>query len=123
MPERKQEKAMHYILVYGTLKSGHRNNPLLDGQNFIQKATTKPKYNLYDNGSFPMMTKSENGHLVRGEVWQITDACLRRLDQLEGAPHMYKRETVELEDFDKSCIAYFYQLRTSSYEECGEEWN
>ena len=81
----------HLVFVYGTLKSGDRNNYLLKGSKFIQKDSIFGT--LFDLGRFPALT---DGHKkVYGEIWEISDETLRRLDRLEGVPHLYSRHQIQ----------------------------
>lgn len=126
--ERKQEKALHYIFVYGTLKKGYRNNVMLDGQRFVEEAVTQPAYKMYENGSFPMIVEAKDGYSIRGEVWQVTDATMRRLDMLEGVPYLYDRGVIKMADlapgvpYPHKVIGYLFQQELDGLTECGQEW-
>lgn len=112
-----------FVYVYGTLKTGFRNNVLLSDCKLIQEATTKPLYRLYDCGPYPCLIKDEkNGKRIRGEIYQIDDVVLKRLDRLEGVPFLYNRFDIELENFDHPTIAYFYQDDVSNFIECDGSW-
>jgi hypothetical protein len=39
-----------------------------------------------------------HGHRVVGEVYEVDKAVLGKLDELEGHPHFYRREEIEVED-------------------------
>ena len=96
------------MFFYGTLKKGQCRSHVLENQIFCGEATTKPKYKLYSAGLFPCMVPNEDGKSIPGEVYEIDDECLARLDRIEGHPHLYKREPIELNEFD-GCISYFFQ--------------
>lgn len=95
------------IFVYGTLKTGHGNNPLLvrHGSLFMGPAITVDKFLL--NDGFPFVfraperpSKAEElapfmGHVI-GEVWCVTEEGLRACDALEGHPHAYCRTPIEV---------------------------
>jgi len=85
-----QEKAMHNVFVYGTLKRGHGNNGLLVDYNavFVGEAVTVQPYLMLYAG-IPYVVEylpygSIEPHPVQGEVYQVSDECLSRLDSLEG---------------------------------------
>lgn len=97
------------IFTYGTLKRGQCRNHVVASHTFCGEATTKPNYRLYTQGSYPCLKKVEGlGESIPGEVWEIDEECLKKLDRIEGHPTLYKRETIELNEFD-SIVAYFYQ--------------
>lgn len=98
------------IFVYGTLKTGHGNNPLLVRHSslFMGPAITVRKFLL--NDGFPVVfTPPENpepvamflGH-VRGEVWAVTEDGLLACDHLEGHPHAYCRTPIEVTYVDRA---------------------
>src|SRR5579859_1697603 len=111
-----------FVFTYGTLKKGFSNNVLLASSEFIQEAVTQPKYKLYDCGHYPCMVKSKKGEAIHGEIYAVDDITLKRLDRLEGVPFLYERGEIELQNFDKPTIAYFYQRDVGSFVECGSSW-
>ncbi len=115
---------MPYAFCYGTLMTGYRNNVLLAGCMKCGDFLTRPIYRLYDNGSYPCMIRDEkNGNSIKGEIWQINDEVLKRLDQLEGVPWLYQREKVELaEPFVEDVFVYIYQEDVAGMVDCGNSW-
>jgi len=112
-----------YVFVYGTLKKNYRNNILLAHSRLVGNSTTKPLYRLYDCGMYPCLVKAkEDGRSIRGEVWEVDDKTMLRLDQLEGVPWLYQRGEIELTSFPYPVIAYFYQEDVSDFADCGNEW-
>lgn len=111
------------VFVYGSLKKNHYNHLLLAGCEFVQKATTKPLYRLYDCGRYPCMVKDDKGVSVHGEIYKVDAAVLASLDRLEGVPFLYQREEVELLDFSDPVFGYLYQRDVSRFTDCGNEWN
>ncbi len=90
---------MTRVFVYGTLKRGRENHPWLEGQRFIAEARTQPLYRLYDMGGYPGMIRADNGVAVQGEIWEVDEAGLARLDVLEDIEDgEYERVMIELED-------------------------
>jgi gamma-glutamylcyclotransferase (GGCT)/AIG2-like uncharacterized protein YtfP len=88
----------HRVFVYGTLKKGFWNNPLLKGCEFFGSAVTVPTYSMISVSHavitmFPVIRPSENGKPVAGEIYTVDDEVLERLDRLEGVHKgMYSRE-------------------------------
>ena len=90
------------VFVYGTLMEGLGNNPVL-GENATLIGEHKVEgFELFPIGGgwFPAMLKdphhdpeAEEIKTVSGEIWEIDKEELEQLDALEGAPHMYTRET------------------------------
>lgn len=70
----------HLVFVYGTLRSGQPNNALMDGS-LIGMATVEGV--LHNAGGFPGLRPAA-GRYVRGEVWEVPEETLARLDRLEG---------------------------------------
>jgi gamma-glutamylcyclotransferase (GGCT)/AIG2-like uncharacterized protein YtfP len=109
------------LFFYGTLKTNQSRNHILNDQSFIGSARTKPVYNLYNQGAFPVMVPDPQGKSIEGELWEVDDNCLKILDMIEGHPNLFKRTEVELET--GVAQAYLFQLSIKSYVECGECWN
>jgi gamma-glutamylcyclotransferase (GGCT)/AIG2-like uncharacterized protein YtfP len=108
------------LFVYGTLKSGGRNNRLLAEQEFIGVVRTARRYRLYLAGAYPCLVQDEhNGSAVWGELWRVNALTLRVLDELEEVPTLFNRQTIEL-DNGLHVQAYTYQLDVSRFPDCGE---
>jgi len=101
---------MSKLFVYGTLKRGHRAHGLLEQHDavFLGEALTRPCYHLYKVVWFPGMVIDEllvGG--VRGELYEVTEECLRHMDCYEGVPDLFRREEIALSD-GSTAIAYIY---------------
>ncbi len=83
---------MNMVMVYGTLKAGYGNHRLLEVCTFEGPAQIKGT--LYDLGAFPALSLHGNTD-VHGELYEVDDATLERLDYLEGHPRFYLRQKVE----------------------------
>lgn len=83
------------VFVYGTLKRGEHNNGILlgCGADFLTTAKTKKPRKLVVKG-LPYLNSPqvEGGVQVIGEIWEVPDTMMWRLDQLEGHPTWYRRE-------------------------------
>ena len=92
----------HRVFVYGTLKRGYPNNPLLEGSEFLgeavtvltYKAVTVPAYKTVGT-SFPVIMPDPSGRPVAGEIYTVDDATLARLDQLEREGRSYDRVMID----------------------------
>lgn len=91
---------MHKVFVFGSLKSEGWNNPVLGGAVKLDDAVTVDKFCMWNMG-FPYMFREPayEGHYqlpVKGEVYEVDDHTLDDLDSLEGHPHFYERQRVEV---------------------------
>jgi len=85
----------HLVFVYGTLKRGYPNNPLLEGSQFLGEAVTVPTYKMVET-SFPVIMPDPSGKPVAGEIYTVDDATLARLDQLEREGRSYDRVMIDV---------------------------
>lgn len=82
------------VFVYGTLRKGHYNHAMMRDATFVANASTFGK--MYSAGSFPMVSiENHDNHLVEGEIYEVSDELLQRLDDLESHPKWYVRTLVE----------------------------
>lgn len=88
---------MRTIFVYGTLKKGGSNHALLEGATFIGNGITKGKHLMLDTGGFPVVLDTNEVQHVSGELYEVDDSIVHRLDQLEGHPHMFTRTPIEVD--------------------------
>jgi gamma-glutamylcyclotransferase (GGCT)/AIG2-like uncharacterized protein YtfP len=98
------------LFVYGTLKrDGCRHGPLAR-QRFRGAARTRPLYALCHLGGYPgLVACPDAGGTVHGELHEVDCALLAWLDDVEGAPELFRLEPVEIEDLAQPAWAYFYQ--------------
>ena len=85
------------VFVYGTLLRGEPNHGLLRRARLWGIGITHPVHRLVDLGGYPALVRGGDTS-VRGEVFQVDDETLRRMDQLEGHPEYYVRAPIELLD-------------------------
>lgn len=85
----------HTLFVYGTLKRNFSNHHLLKDSQYLGTGFTKERYAMYESG-IPFVVKSEPVSSIHGELYQVDDTTLQRLDRLEGHPDWYYREQVEI---------------------------
>ena len=116
---------MTKLFIYGTLKRGCSNHHYMAGQRFVDVAQTAPLYRLVSMGSYPGMVTADPGRSIDGEVWEVDDECLRRLDILEGIEDgEYGYELVPLlPPFDAEPIhGYRYLLPVTGCPDIGTRW-
>lgn len=82
------------IFVYGTLKTGQVNHHLLSGpcgsSRTVPSLAMAPGIVLYAGPDYPFASRGQGQAF--GEVYTITAAILRTLDELENHPYDYHRE-------------------------------
>ncbi len=83
-----------YIFVYGSLKKGFSKHELMEGSQLICKTRTREKFAMVDLYHFPGVAR-EQVSPIYGEVYEIDDVLLDKLDNYEG--DWYCREQVEVE--------------------------
>ena len=113
------------LFVYGTLKRGQPRHRFLSGQNFIAAARTSPHYRLYHLGDYPGLVERVDGVSIEGELWDVDDACLTRLDRFEGCDvGLYRRGSIQLArpHDEVSAMTYFYLKDIEGCPECGTCW-
>jgi len=114
------------VFVYGTLKRGLSNSHYLSGQRFISEACTQPNFRLVDCGGYPgMFAVSENGLSIVGEIWEVADECLARLDLLEDTVGgEYERVLIPLlPPYENASIqGYLFKRDISRYRVIGDNW-
>jgi len=120
---------MTLVFVYGSLKRGHRLAGHLAGSRFVGRARTVSGFRLFDLGWFPAMKRDDDGGQIEGELYEIDDATLARLDRVECEGRLYRREEIalaEIDEFDDGldtfAQTYLYLHDTSDAKDCGAAW-
>lgn len=87
----------HLVFVYGTLMKGELHHSTIAHARFLRQAETRPEFELVQIDYYPALLP-EGAHRVVGELYEVDDLTLQRLDQLEEVPAYYERRTIELAD-------------------------
>ncbi|KAK3092371.1 hypothetical protein FSP39_002092 [Pinctada imbricata] len=110
---------MNKVFVYGTLKSGQPNHHVFESvvggiKTYIGQGTTQSKYALViaSRYNIPFVLDAEdveNAKNIHGEVYTVDDAVLKRLDELENHPDVYKRRVIPviMDGHVNQCWCYF----------------
>lgn len=102
---------MYRIFVYGTLMNGFSNHFYLNNARFVGKGFTSKKYHMTASMiPFVSSRESSNSNYIFGEVYEVDEVDLRKVDQLEGHPHWYERKEIDVRLDDGSvmkCWMYF----------------
>ena len=111
--------AVTRVFTYGTLMRGHGNNRILRHSKFIGKGVLY-RYRLYTlvtayPGIKPHHDKPRE--CVIGEVYEVNDETLKRLDVLEGIHWgLYRKETVTIYlESGLKTSAYVYVYNKKKY--------
>ena len=114
---------MNKLFVYGSLRSGCYNNPLLirnDAKLLYPTHTRSPLFDLVSFGTFPAMILGRNK--VTGEVWEVSNDLLAILDRLEGHPRWYRRtEITVVNPFDESGVVVEAYIMPGAIEKYSEK--
>lgn len=117
---------MTKVFVYGTLMQGGTNHQFLAGQKFIGRACTGPGFTLYSIGDYPGMVRApHDSEGVTGELWDVSDSCLHKLDQLEGVSEkLFERVLCRLQTPMESdpVHTYLYLLPLAGRQPIGSNW-
>jgi gamma-glutamylcyclotransferase (GGCT)/AIG2-like uncharacterized protein YtfP len=87
----------HNVFVYGTLKRGLYNHYWIQDGSYLGRRRLIGA-RLHNLGRFPMALLTESDAVIHGELYRVSEAGLRHLDQLEGYPSFYDRTEVRLSD-------------------------
>jgi gamma-glutamylcyclotransferase (GGCT)/AIG2-like uncharacterized protein YtfP len=108
----------HLVFVYGTLRRGSALSMSVrfPDSKFIAEATVTGS--LYDLGAYPGLLLNQSNSLVFGEVYEVDDETLKRLDDFEASSYYWRKQVeISLGAHRKVCWTYepnpeFYSLRT-----------
>jgi gamma-glutamylcyclotransferase (GGCT)/AIG2-like uncharacterized protein YtfP len=84
---------MPRVLVYGTLRRGESHAHLLQGARYLGPHVTEARYTLCDLGQYPAAV-SWGVTAIHGEVYDLDEALLGRLDEYEEYPAVYDRRLI-----------------------------
>jgi gamma-glutamylcyclotransferase (GGCT)/AIG2-like uncharacterized protein YtfP len=97
------------LFVYGTLMRGGPRAVVVSGQRFVGEARTREGYALYDLGPYPALVRQAGAGPVHGELLSVATSLRDCLDQIEGAPDLYRLEEVALDGIAGPVYSYLYQ--------------
>jgi gamma-glutamylcyclotransferase (GGCT)/AIG2-like uncharacterized protein YtfP len=108
----------HLVFVYGTLRRGGAGAMSIRFPDSKFIAEAKVGGSLYDLGAYPGLLLDESNSLVSGEVYEVDDETLKRLDEFEASSDYWRKQVeISLGGHRKVCWTYepkpeFYSLRT-----------
>ena len=111
------------LFVYGTLKRNEPNYRFVASQEFLGDVETKPHYKLYQLHGFPAMVEvDKDGQAIHGEIYRVDKTTLHDIDSLEGHPYLYKRQEIEVKEFNLPVQAYIYQQPVDDLQVSDPDW-
>ena len=83
------------VFVYGTLRRGGARamSTLFPNSRFI--ADARVSGSLFDLGAYPGLILNDSNSLVVGEVYEVDDEILNKLDEIEASSY-YSRKQIEI---------------------------
>lgn len=87
---------LHRLFVYGSLMRGQAEHRLLGAARALGGCRTAEGFALLDLGEYPALVEGEGS--VAGELYEIDDATLARLDEYEDHPTLFERVVIALDD-------------------------
>jgi len=89
----------HTVFVYGTLKKEYGNHTIISKAPYLGEAITdESNFKMISfSGAFPGVgRRPEYKFRVSGEVYEVTDAQLYQMDQLESNGRFYERNYIDV---------------------------
>jgi len=97
----------YLVFVYGTLRRGsvRAMSIRFPGSRFIAEA--KVSGSLFDLGEYPSLLLDESKSLVIGEVYEVDDETLSKLDDFESSRHYWRKQVkISLGTQTRKCWVY-----------------
>lgn len=108
----------HLVFVYGTLRRGGAGAMSIRFPDAKFIAGAKVSGSLYDLSDYPGLLLDESNSLVTGEVYEVDDEVLNKLDDFEASSHYLRKQVeISLGAHSRLCWVYepdpeFYSLST-----------
>ena len=104
----------HLVFVYGTLRRGGARAMSIRFPNSKFIADAKVSGSLYDLGAYPGLILNESNSLVIGEVYEVDDEILNKLDDFESSSD-YWRKQIEISLGSQRRLCWTYEPNPESY--------
>ncbi|HKO43473.1 MAG TPA: gamma-glutamylcyclotransferase family protein [Pyrinomonadaceae bacterium] len=97
----------HLVFVYGSLRRGNASEMSVRFPDATYVAEGKVRGRLYDLGAYPGLLLDGSASMVKGEVYEVDDDTLHRLDEFElNSDYSRKHVEVELGSERTECWIY-----------------
>ena len=111
---------MRLVAVYGSLRKGLHNHPVLNGADMLDTGTAVG-YNMYSLGAYPALVPVDTPtYPIRVEVYEVDEPTFAALDRLEGYPSFYNRDVVDVVCEDGSvmpCWIYYMERNLADHQQ------
>lgn len=118
-------EAKYMLFIYGTLKRGFPLHQHLARQTFISDVKMTG-YRMFTHSKlwYPVLTRDEScGLEIEGELWEVTESCLAKLDQVEGNSFVRKYVDLQAPEDTELVETYLYRYKLGKdYVDCGACW-
>lgn len=86
-----KSKSKKYYFAYGTNLNIQQMNKRCPRNIILSKNAVLKDYSINDYYKGFLSIKKDIGNIVVGNIYEITEQDLKRLDRFEGYPHVYNR--------------------------------
>ncbi len=98
-----------FYFAYGSNMSLERMTERCGKENFVDLGKAKlPGYSFYFYGRGHANIRPMASQTIEGVLFQIQDSCLQDLDQVEGYPNIYQRQSVKITWKNTNVLAQAY---------------
>ena len=104
----------HLVFVYGTLRRGSARAMSIRFPKSRFVAEAKVSGSLYDLGAYPGLLIDDSNSLVIGEVYEVDDEILNKLDDMEASSY-YSRKQVEISLDTRRRTCWIYEPNPELY--------
>ena len=97
----------HLVFVYGTLRRGGARAMSIRFPDSKFIAAANVSGSLYDLGPYPGLLLNESNSLVIGEVYEVDDEILNKLDDFEASSNYWRKQVeISLPGHRSMCWTY-----------------
>ncbi len=111
-----------YLFVYGVMRKNCANHSFIKDCPYIGLFKTEKKYQMVQYNNFPYTSdykffENEDYVSIIGEVYEVTEQVLSKINTFSGYPNYYKRDLITVNNIDNKKLqldAHIYLL-TNEY--------
>lgn len=112
------------IAVYGSLRFGHGNWRALLNCNPVKTEVVNIPFKMVSLGGFPGLVPSEDNNDITIELYDVSNATYRAVEQLESYPDFYQKALINtsLGEVEIYVLNHAHYRKNPSFVENGD-WN